>query len=220
MKNKFKEMFELQNRLNNNTNGIEWISGITNKNRTINWYRCIYMETAEAIDSLNWKHWKDINKKDDIENLKIEVVDIWHFIMSQIIKNNKCNIEKSYKETYQIFKIINEQYTFNKDKKDKYLINNLENLIRETINDEINLSTFFLILFSIEGFKMDDVYKLYLGKNCLNEFRQNHGYKDGTYIKLWNNKEDNVYMQNILEKNNNISFDELYNELETIYKTL
>ena len=49
----------------------EWIKGVTKDNRKIDWFRCIYMEAAEAIDSLNWKHWKDINKPDDMNNAKI-----------------------------------------------------------------------------------------------------------------------------------------------------
>ena len=44
------------------------------------------------------------------------------------------------------------------------------------------------------------VTKLYIGKNCLNQFRQDNGYKEGHYIKVWNGKEDNVVMVEILEK--------------------
>jgi len=32
---------------------------------------------------------------------------------------------------------------------------------------------------------LDEVYASYIVKNTLNEFRMNHGYKDGTYIKNW-----------------------------------
>jgi len=98
---KFKEMFYLQDKLNSDTNGKEWTKGRTLQDREINWYRCIYMEAAEAIDSLNWKHWKDINKADDIENIKIELVDIWHFVMSQSIVDD--GVEEGYKKAYELF---------------------------------------------------------------------------------------------------------------------
>jgi len=67
------------------------------------------------------------------------------------------------------------------------------------------------------GLNLDALYKLYVGKNILNQFRQDHGYKEGTYIKIWNGEEDNVTMQNILEKNENVSPGELYMALEKAY---
>ena len=66
------------------------------------------------------------------------------------------------------------------------------------------------------GLNLDALYKLYVGKNILNKFRQDHGYKDGSYIKIWNGEEDNVTMQSILEKDN-ITPEGLYIALETAY---
>ena len=59
--NQIEQMFALQKQLNDSTNGEIWIKGLTKENRKISWYRGIYMEVAEAIDSFNWKHWKNIN---------------------------------------------------------------------------------------------------------------------------------------------------------------
>jgi len=67
------------------------------------------------------------------------------------------------------------------------------------------------------GLNLDTLYTLYVGKNILNKFRQEHGYKDGTYIKIWNGEEDNVKMQKILENSKNIKPDELYEALEKAY---
>lgn len=38
---------------------------------------------------------------------------------------------------------------------------------------------------------IDSIYKKYLVKNVLNSFRNNNGYKEGTYKKIWNGEEDN-----------------------------
>ncbi len=54
--------------------------------RVIDWNRCIYMEVAELINSYPWKHWKDIDAKADYENIQIEIVDIWHFVMSEALR--------------------------------------------------------------------------------------------------------------------------------------
>jgi dimeric dUTPase (all-alpha-NTP-PPase superfamily) len=210
MQDKFTEMFNLQNTLNTNTSGAKWTDGITNKNKTINWYRCIYMEAAEAIDScLNWKHWKDINSPDDIENLKIELVDIWHFVMSQMIVD--LGVENAVVEAQNAYSEINNMVI------NTALIETLEGIIRQSILDSVPLHDFFIAVRQMDGFTMDDVYKLYIGKNCLNQFRQDNGYKEGTYLKIWNGKEDNVYMQKTMNENPNITYDDLYASLKKIY---
>ena len=67
------------------------------------------------------------------------------------------------------------------------------------------------------GLNLDSLYKLYIGKNILNQFRQDHGYKEGSYIKEWNGEEDNVTMQRILDHTPQISPEELYRKLEEAY---
>lgn len=81
------KMAKLQADLNTATNGSEWIKGITNKGKEINWIMCICVEAVEMLDSLPWKHWKDINAKPDIANFKLEYVDVWHFVLSSMIES-------------------------------------------------------------------------------------------------------------------------------------
>jgi hypothetical protein len=45
----------------------------------------------------------------------------------------------------------------------------------------------------------DALYRHYVGKNVLNFFRQDHGYKDGTYVKEWQGREDNEHLSELLE---------------------
>ena len=89
-----EEMFKMQKFLNDETNGVEWLEGKTNKGKEINWMRCFRLELAEAIDqSTNWKHWKNIVgveqysfiENSGATNFKVEIADAWHFIMSEII---------------------------------------------------------------------------------------------------------------------------------------
>ena len=37
-----------------------------------------------------------------------------------------------------------------------------------------------------------------MGKNILNRFRQENGYKDGTYKKIWNGEEDNEVLARLM----------------------
>jgi hypothetical protein len=45
----------------------------------------------------------------------------------------------------------------------------------------------------------DELFRLYVGKNVLNNFRQDHGYKSGDYQKLWQGREDNEHLVEVLE---------------------
>jgi hypothetical protein len=65
--------------------------------------------------------------------------------------------------------------------------------------------------------KLSELYQLYIGKNILNQFRQDHGYKEGSYIKEWHGVEDNVVMQKLLNDKSDITPDELYQGLEKNY---
>jgi len=95
----------------------------------------------------------------------------------------------------------------------------VENLMRTIFCDDSTdqLIEAFIDVAIQSGLNLDALYKLYVGKNILNQFRQDHGYKEGTYIKLWNGEEDNVVMQRVLEENDDISPDDLYKELEVSY---
>ena len=86
---KILQMLELQQELNDATNGLGWENGMTKNDKVIDWKRCTYLECAELIESYPWKHWKNIDAKPDYANIKIEAVDIWHFIMSQALEDYK-----------------------------------------------------------------------------------------------------------------------------------
>ncbi|MGN6658745.1 MAG: hypothetical protein ACTHKN_07095 [Achromobacter mucicolens] len=69
----------------------------------------------------------------------------------------------------------------------------------------------------------NDAYTQYVSKNVLNIFRQRHGYKEGTYIKIWNGEEDNVVLARLLSQQDPASADfadVLHRELEAAYARL
>ena len=215
--NHIEQMFDLQKKLNDHTNGVMWIDGITKENRKISWYRCIYMEAAEAIDSFNWKHWKGINTEPDWANVKVELVDIWHCIMSELIRIKDVNYANKYLK-------LKPQGDFNAE----VLINTLEKMLNlsviSNIDPKINnirdITDLFFIAISQLDIDIVELYKRYVVKNQLNAFRQQNGYKDGSYIKLWNTVEDNVIAFNIMDENPSISPSELYQKLELKYSQI
>ena len=218
-------MLQLQNQLNVATNGEEWVKGITKNGKEINWKRCIYMESAEMIDSFPWKHWKAIDAEPDWDNLKIEVVDVWHFIMSLAIEfyshEMLGGIEDIAIHTAELeaFALIDNNHA--RFDEPKIIMTKVEDIMRDVLSlkklDLDALLTHFFELVSMSGLNLHSLYLLYIGKNILNQFRQDNGYKEGTYIKKWDDKEDNVWMQNILDENPDIKPEELYKELAKLY---
>jgi hypothetical protein len=75
----------------------------------------------------------------------------------------------------------------------------------------------FLELSFMGGLNLEQLYRLYVGKNILNQFRQDHGYKDGSYIKIWDGLEDNAVMKRAWEDEPDMSPQELYAVLKTVY---
>jgi hypothetical protein len=57
----------------------------------------------------------------------------------------------------------------------------------------------FAILMHACDLSFDDLYRHYVGKNVLNFFRQDHGYKEGSYQKEWNGREDNEHLSELME---------------------
>lgn len=218
------QMLELQQELNDATNGENWEEGLTKNNKRIDWRRCIYLEAAELIDSYPWKHWKNIDASADYENIKIEIVDIWHFVMSEALRLYKV---KNLGSIVDIAKAVTQMQGFDQfleAKKSEQLdpyeeIELVEEMIKTLFcNKDINtLIISFLTMSTKLNLKLPELYTLYIGKNILNKFRQNHGYKEGSYIKEWDGVEDNVIMQKILASKNDITPEALYNALEKAY---
>ena len=222
--NRILQMLELQQTLNDATNGLNWEDGITKNGKKIDWRRCIYLEAAELVESYPWKHWKNIDASPDYENIKIEIVDIWHFVMSEALRLYKIERRGSIADIATAVTAMQEFDTFLQSKHGEQLdpyeeIALVEDMVKilfcEKDIDALVIS--FLTMSSKLNLKLPELYNLYVGKNILNKFRQEHGYKEGTYIKIWNEKEDNVVMQEVLASKSDITPEALYDALEEAY---
>ena len=79
-------MLELQEGMNSKVNP-KWVEANNN------WYRAIQVEGAEAIEHHGWKWWK--KQECDMVQLTMELVDIWHFILSVALQNKHGNVALS-----------------------------------------------------------------------------------------------------------------------------
>jgi len=209
-----KEMLELQDSINSLINK-EW------RHAQNPWYRAIWTECAELMDHIGWKWWK--KQEIDIEQAQIELIDIWHFGLSDILQR-KITIDEISKELEKVSldALIDIHHT-TIDKSE--LLTKVEDFMAFTVTHKSFDIQSFMNLSLMLSLDIVEIYKLYVAKNVLNSFRQHNGYKSGEYIKIWNNREDNEHLYEIL---NNYYEDKidiqlssyLYTQLEQRYKQI
>src|SRR5689334_9084514 len=105
---KLAEIFRMQEALNERI-GVK-LRGIDEAEQTkwvLNYTRAMQQEIAELIDSVPWKWWAKYQKFDQ-QNARVEVVDLFHFLISiaqalgmsaddvydAYVKKNKVNHER------------------------------------------------------------------------------------------------------------------------------
>lgn len=249
-----KDMLKTQALLNAKTNGDNYISDDprTNKGKFIYYPICMKMEAAELLDSIPWKHWKHNESKYDVDNIRIEIIDILHFVLSIHIDHAARMLERDETKLKDrtVIEYVDELIKFMESKDDN--TNYMELLfdyIENNVNEELKASQrniqngmepyigfehyvdkllqfrvdanimcirqLYELVFILYGltklvedkdvqnltldYMLQDVYDLYQAKLTLNKFRQDNGYNEGTYKKLWKldngeEVEDNVFI--------------------------
>ncbi|RYG10241.1 MAG: dUTP diphosphatase [Burkholderiales bacterium] len=172
-------MLELQDSLNRKVNPA-WLSA------NYPWHRAAWIEAAELAESIGWKWWK--KQEPDLANVRVEVVDIWHFSLSWVLELCGGNVPLAadwiHSATVSTLPV---QSGFDSDLKA------VDNFIGECSFGRVPPGS-VLRLAGMCELSADELYTLYVGKNLLNLFRQDNGYKAGTYIKQWGDAEDNVWL--------------------------
>ena len=153
------------------------------------WYRAIWIEAGEMMDHIGYKWWK--HQSIDIDQVQLEIVDIWHFALS-------IYCEGGFNE-YDIAPVFANHYVDNsQNSTQELMLTACEKFTSAVLISPSFPLDRFINLLNLTGMDMDTLYQLYVGKNVLNTFRQDHGYKDGTYIKEWGGEEDNVVLSRIV----------------------
>jgi len=121
--------------------------------------------------------------------------------------------------SYETVKKENRSFATQKEIIEKVELLMIDSLNRKSLDIESMINHFFELVV-MSGLDITTLYRLYVGKNILNQFRQDHGYKEGTYIKVWNGSEDNVIMKRIWEENGDIQPAVLYKKMKEVYDNL
>ena len=185
---KLLEMYQLQDAVNTKINP-KW------KSEGFAFHRAVYIECGEMQDYLQYKWWKLTDL--DLKAARMELVDIFHFLISWHLthtKSEKFDVHnlKSLANAFDSAKAVSvERETL------RTLIDRLAGVA--AMRQLSPSMKYFIEVMECLELSFDDLYKYYVGKNALNEFRANNGYNEGTYRKIWCGIEDNDHLTDIIE---------------------
>ena len=196
-----KQMLSLQDAMNSRVSEA-W------RENNYEWYRAIWVECAEMLDHHGWKWWKD--QEIDVAQVQLELVDIFHFGLSLRLMTGE--------EVDSIADTLAKELSSSTQESDFKIT--LENLASAAVSNKAFDAVALADCMRLMDMDLDELFKQYVGKNTLNFFRQDHGYKDGTYIKIWNGEEDNEVLAKVVNELDPSAADfqqQLYAALEAKY---
>jgi len=177
-------MVRMQEQLEVRIDGPDW------RTKGHNYNLCIHMECAEIIDHVGWKHWKNIGVEPNWDAIAMELIDIWHFFLAHHLQYHGDS-EVLFENLLKAEEDLQNQ--------EAGLITCVLGIGYAMITQNIFPLQNFIVAMQHASMTWNDLYKLYVGKNILNWFRQDNGYKEGTYLKNWGGKEDNDHLFEITE---------------------
>lgn len=174
-------MLQMQNEMNSRVHP-SW------RDQNYEWYRAIWIECAELMDHYGWKWWK--KQSPDREQVILELIDIWHFGLSSLLQA----------ETSEDKIADRLEAAMSATQLDQVFLDDVETFAQRTLSTRQFDPLLFNRLLCHMDISLDHLYRSYVGKNVLNFFRQDRGYKEGSYKKHWQDgREDNVHLVEILE---------------------
>lgn len=219
-----RTMLDTQDKLNKVAIDPHW-----EDREDIDFLLAIQLEAAEGIDHLGWKWWTP--QVYDSKAAQLELIDIIHFLLSEELRAYTESDENISEEEFEESMLLSY-----KRRKNVITVDGIE--FRPALTTPTKLfsligtmagvgdTNFGLCCHLAErlGLDLTSMARLYHGKAVLNLFRQTHGYKEGTYVKMWGpGVEDNNVLQPLLDHldpTDPQAATHLYQELEHIYKAV
>ncbi|MFT4997753.1 MAG: dimeric dUTPase (all-alpha-NTP-PPase superfamily) [Psychroserpens sp.] len=204
MLDQFTAMLAMQDRMNTKVHP-QWIM------QNFAWHRALWIECGELIDHYGYKWWK--KQTPAMEQVKLEIVDIWHFGMSMLFDGR--SVEQIGAD------LVADLKTSAVPKRG--VLEATEELATSVLATRKFSIVDFMSMLDSADMSLNDLYLAYVGKNVLNFFRQDNGYKEGTYIKNWAGREDNEHLVELSQQLDTSAggfSDQLYKALNNRYNEL
>jgi dimeric dUTPase (all-alpha-NTP-PPase superfamily) len=181
MRQALETMLSMQHRMNARVHQ-DWI------NQNFEWYRAIWIECGELMDHFGYKWWK--KQEPDMSQVRLEVIDIWHFGLSALFLPT-TDIPELAEHIASELQTASDQVLGVREATEALAMDSLQ-------SQSFSVAQFAILMHACD-LSFDDLYRHYVGKNVLNFFRQDHGYKEGSYKKEWNGREDNEHLSELME---------------------
>jgi hypothetical protein len=216
---KLIDIFVTQARTNTTIAGANWRE-VASQRKEMDYSMAALDEiAAEFVPSaLGWKWWAKTFVK-DLENAKLELVDILHFLASEdmvrcgtsdatLLNTRAGEIAAQYQQANTVGGLLMESEGFTEAVHMVSLKSVTKHLMSSLLDESGQISWFsYFMMCLLVGTTFDEQYSLYLGKAVLNTFRARNGYKTGTYDKKWTidaygavvTLEDNAHLINWLK---------------------
>ncbi len=205
-------MLQMQHRMNTRVHEY-WVA------QNFEWYRAAWIECGELMDHVGYKWWK--KQTPDMEQVRLEVVDIWHFGLSALFDadTDLPRLAERISADFDAAPTLENDPEFTVAR----IHDATEALARHALASKTFSVPMFAALMRACGLSAGDLYRHYVGKNVLNFFRQDHGYQEGTYVKHWQGREDNEHLSELLESLDDAAPDfpeQVYQALESRYQAV
>lgn len=166
IKERLKEMFQMQRTLNENILNEFGEEVMTEEKLEL----AIIDELGELTHELkgDWCWWKKTQKPVDRKRVLEELVDVYHFVMTS-------EMMRKHSSTDEVIDSILNKYEFSINHFNKLEKERLDYLIGD-ISATCDKLGELLKLTKCLGFKFDEVYQEYLNKNKINYERLKNGY--------------------------------------------
>ena len=154
---------------------------------TAEMYLALVAELGEMVDSMGAFSWKPSER--DPENMDMELIDIAVFAINLAFYEDSTKMTK----TVDLSELD-----------DYHLVMSIVNLLAARKYIDIAFSILY---------NRQDLIDIITAKQALNRLRQDYGYREGKYIKIWNGQEDNVTLRKFYGED----YDTVYKKMEEIY---
>ncbi len=155
------------------------------------WFRAIWIECAELVGHTGYQWWR--SEQPNQAQLQLEVVDIWHFGLSALME------QRSADELAPWLAQCFAKWTATSDAS-MDVTQCAEALAAAVLQRQDFDMESFVDLLTAAALSPVALHRRYVGKNVLNRFRQDQGYREGSYHKMWNGLEDNEHLQQIIDQ--------------------
>lgn len=205
------EIYKGQLAVNSKAGGENW------KEKQLPFFVAACTELGEALAYLEneWNWWKKVPPASKGQ-IWLEIIDAFHFTISdhlEVITPVQMShmINQGYLASIQMA-VSGKQLP----SKASAICNMMSSIFRNDIED---IYFGYGILCNLFELSPLDIFKWYCAKNALNKLRQDHGYKEGKYIKNWEpDKQDNEFLEEILNVvGEEFSIESIKADLEKVY---